>query len=282
MPQFKQVDVFTDVKYKGNPVAVIFDADGLTTDQMQDIARWTNLSETTFVVKPQSSDADYGLRIFTPGEELPFAGHPTLGSAFALLEDGLIAPKNGKVIQDCKAGLVEISIDESSSLLEFKLPYAKSRPISEETKNQVQESLGKTVVGQPVLIETGPKWAVFEFMSADDVLNLNIDLAKITELSKENDWTGIEVFGKHESGKYELRNIAPIVGVAEDPACGSGSGALGAYLSAHKKEVIDSFEITQGRPIGRDAKIRVRIGKDDGSVFVGGNAVTCFSGTYSI
>ncbi|KAL6450013.1 aes1 Antisense-enhancing sequence 1 [Candida maltosa Xu316] len=252
MPQFKQVDVFTDVKYKGNPVAVIFDADGLTTDQMQDIARWTNLSETTFVVKPQSSDADYGLRIFTPGEELPFAGHPTLGSAFALLED------------------------------EFKLPYAKSRPISEETKNQVQESLGKTVVGQPVLIETGPKWAVFEFMSADDVLNLNIDLAKITELSKENDWTGIEVFGKHESGKYELRNIAPIVGVAEDPACGSGSGALGAYLSAHKKEVIDSFEITQGRPIGRDAKIRVRIGKDDGSVFVGGNAVTCFSGTYSI
>ncbi|KAL6450005.1 aes1 Antisense-enhancing sequence 1 [Candida maltosa Xu316] len=248
---------------------------------MLNIARWTNLAETTFIVKKTSPEADYGLRIFTPDEELPFAGHPTLGSAFALIEDGIITPKNGKVVQECKAGLVDIAIDENTSVLTFKLPYAKFHPIPKQAIQELEKSLGKTIIGEPVLIETGPKWAMFEFMSAEDVLDLNIDLAKIGQLSEKNGWIGIGVFGKHESGKYELRNIVPSPGVTEDPGCGSGSAALGAYLSIHKKEPIESIEITQGSPVNRDARIHVEIGKDDGSIFVGGNAVTCFEGNYS-
>lgn len=288
MGRFKQVDVFTKVRYFGNPVAVIYDADELTTEQMQNIARWTNLSETTFIITPKSTKADYGLRIFTPTEELPFAGHPTLGSAFALLEDGKIISKNGKVYQECKAGLVEISISEDS-LLSFKLPYFKFKSISNQVKQEIDSSLGKKSIGTPILIETGPKWAIFEFESGDDVLNLNIDLDKIKQISEINDWTGIGVFGKHKDTElYELRNIAPLVGVAEDPACGSGSGAVGVYLSsAHIKSGIESFKITQGTPIKRDAKINVQIKEQQGqdesvNIHVGGYAITCFEGTYSI
>ena len=289
MPRFKQVDVFTKVKYFGNPVAVIYDADELTDSQMQDIARWTNLSETTFIIKPKSKIANYGLRIFTPTEELSFAGHPTLGSAFALLEDGKIIPsKNGKIYQECKAGLVEITISEIDKSLSFQLPYYKITSILNDVKNEVELILGKKSIGNPILIDDGPKWAVFEFESGNDVLNLNIDLNKIEKISKINNWTGIGVFGKHkDTGLYELRNIAPITGVPEDPACGSGSGAVGVYLSSiHSNSGISSFEITQGTPINRDAKIKVQIKDDDNnegiSIHVGGHAVTCFEGSYSI
>ncbi|RCK55097.1 Antisense-enhancing sequence 1 [Candida viswanathii] len=286
MPRFKQVDVFTKVRYAGNAVAVIYDADDLTTAQMQSIARWTNLSETTFVLRPTSAHASYGLRIFTPTEELPFAGHPTLGTAHALLEDGVIAPVDGKVYQECKAGLVTITVGQDKSGLSFELPYHHFTPILDAARKEIEESLGKKAVGVPVLIETGPKWAVFEFASGQDVLDLNIDFGRIQDISSANGWTGIGVFGKHEvSGLVELRNIAPATGVAEDPACGSGSGAVGAYLSSkHADAGLESVEITQGSPIGRDAKILVKIDEsgEELKIHVGGHAITCFEGNYSI
>ncbi|KHC63469.1 PhzF family phenazine biosynthesis protein [Candida albicans P75016] len=306
MPRFKQVDVFTNVKYLGNPVAVIYDSDNLTTQEMQKIARWTNLSETTFILTPKSSIADYSIRIFTSGgNELPFAGHPTLGTAFALLEDGKIKPNdNGQIIQECGAGLVKISVEKTPNnnsnnnsnelpfLLSFELPYFKFHEIDDKVIEELQHSWnGTNIIGKPVLIDAGPKWAVFQLGSGKEVLDLNVDLAQIERLSLENGWTGIGVFGKHnENGdSVELRNIAPAVGVAEDPACGSGSGAIGAYLANHVFNEKEKFtiDISQGKPIERDAKIQVKVNRlstknGDLSIHVGGHAITCFEGTYSI
>ncbi|EGW30552.1 uncharacterized protein SPAPADRAFT_63392 [Spathaspora passalidarum NRRL Y-27907] len=283
MPIFKQVDVFTSVKYKGNAVAVLFDADNLSTEEMQAIARWTNLSETTFVVKATQEGADYRVRIFTPGCELPFAGHPTLGTAYALLEEGRIAPHDGKVIQECDAGLVEITVtgEDSSRELSFKLPYFRMTPISTEVVKQVEASLGKNVVGEPILIEDGPKWAVFEFGSGADVLEVNLDMTELSKISVANGWTGLGLFGPKEGNGYEMRNIAPSIGVPEDPACGSGAGAVGAYLGTTKGKQ-GKFSITQGCRISRDAKLSVNLSKDENGLVieVGGQAVTCFKGEY--
>jgi PhzF family phenazine biosynthesis protein len=125
---FKQVDVFTSVRFKGNPVAVVLDGDGLSTDQMQQIAHWTNLSETTFVLAPTLPGADYQVRIFTPGSELPFAGHPTIGTAHALLEAGRVRAVDGKLTQQCKAGLIAVHVDVTGAI-GFTLPAATLTPL---------------------------------------------------------------------------------------------------------------------------------------------------------
>ncbi|RLV96698.1 Antisense-enhancing sequence 1 [Spathaspora sp. JA1] len=278
MPIFKQVDVFTNVKYKGNAVAVLFDADDLTTEEMQAIARWTNLSETTFVVRATKPEADYRVRIFTPGCELPFAGHPTLGTAYALLEEGRIVADGGKLIQECDAGLVEISV--SGDVLSFQLPYFRMIDVGSDVVKQVEMSLGRKVVGVPVLVDDGPKWAIFEFESGDDVLGVNLDMTELSRISEVNGWTGLGLFGPKGENEYEMRNIAPVIGVPEDPACGSGAGAVGAYLGTRGKQ--RRFSISQGCCIGRDARLTVDLSKRDNElvVKVGGQAITCFKGEY--
>ncbi|KAK6455853.1 uncharacterized protein RJT20DRAFT_135841 [Scheffersomyces xylosifermentans] len=290
---FKQVDVFTDVKFKGNPVIVFFDADNLSTEQMQDIARWTNLSETTFVEKTTQSGADYKVRIFCPTYEMPFAGHPTIGTCYALLESGRITPTNGKLVQECNAGLVEITVDNydpkdiSRVYLSFKLPYYKFEELPENLYPEVEESLGlqqNTIASlpKPVIVDDGPVWAVVQLKDGQSVLDLQLDFSKISLLSEKYSWDGIGVFGKHDNGLYEARNFAPFTGTPEDPACGSGAGAVGAYLGAYLQEKVSSFRINQGLKVGRDAKIEVSLtsDEDDLRVHVGGRAVTCLNGSY--
>lgn len=277
MPQFQQVDVFSLKKFKGNPVAVFFDADNLSTEEMQAMALWTNLSETTFVLKPSDPNADYQCRIFTPVEELPFAGHPTIGTCYAVTSSGLVKPKNGKVIQQCKAGLVELTIDESG--VEFKLPYYHFSAIDQATTDEVAKAVDSTAIIAPgVLVDDGPKWACFELKSGEDVMKATPNWALISKVSSENGWTGIELFGKYSDGTYELRNLAPDTGVAEDPVCGLGLGALGATISQYTKRNETHFSIRQGRPIGRDGHIAVRV--EDANVYVKGKATTIINGTY--
>ncbi|ABN64948.2 predicted protein [Scheffersomyces stipitis CBS 6054] len=292
--EFKQVDVFTSVKFKGNPLAVLFDADDLTSEQMSDIATWTNLSETTFILKPTEPTADYKVRIFTPVNELPFAGHPTLGTCFSLLESGRIKPKNGLIIQECKAGLVSIRVenydenDLSNVFLSFTLPYYKFSPITEEAIAQTEVGLGLPAGAiaastPPVLVDDGPKWAIFQLKDAQAVLDVQIDFTKIGVVSEANGWSGLGLFGKHEDGTYEMRNLIPAEGSTEDPACGSGAGAVGAYVGAFLKEEVKSLNIKQGIKVNRDAKLKVTLvtnaeGKLD--VIVGGNVVSVFNGTY--
>ncbi|CAI5760649.1 unnamed protein product [Candida verbasci] len=267
MPKYKQVDVFSDTPYLGNPVAVIYDADSLSTSQMQKIANWTNLSETTFVCKPTTPEADYKLRIFTPGTELPFAGHPTIGTAHALIEDKLIKPKSGIVVQECGAGLIDIEVIDGT--LYFTAPEYKFFNLD---SSSITKSFGKKVINKPVKSDTGPYFAIFQFESPEDLLNINIDLPLIEKFSKENSLTGVGLFAEYNDGNLETRLIAPLVGVNEDPATGSLSGALGHYLK-------QTFDINQGRKVKRDCKIKVKY--EDGKVKVGGNAITCFDGLYN-
>lgn len=289
---FKQVDVFTNKKFKGNPVAVFFDADDLKSDEMQAIAKWTNLSETTFVLKTTNKVADYKLRIFTPKNELPFAGHPTIGSCFALIESGLIQPKSGKLIQECGAGLVEIMVDGDVStpnnlILSFKLPYFRITPIDTSVHLKLESALKIpsgfcSKIASPVLLDVGPKWLTIQLVEGIDVINLEPNYTEIARLSNLQGWTGIEVFGKHDDGTYESRSFAPAIGVNEDPACGSGAGAIGVYLSLISAKDTKSADIKQGCKIARDAKLRISIDKvnDKPSISVGGQAVTCIVGNY--
>lgn len=278
MSQFKQVDVFTSKKYQGNPVAVFFEADKLTTEDMAKIANWTNLSETTFVLRPTTDAADYKLRIFTPGSELPFAGHPTIGSCHALLEAGLITPRNGKIVQECGAGLVELTINNTIS---FKLPYYKHTTY--EDTDIVLSHLGLTQdqVLKSILVDDGPQWLTFQLKTAREVLNLNPNFSLLTDFSAKSGIVGIDVFGIHEDGSYEARNFAPGDGINEDPVCGSGAGAIGSVL-AEEYGITGEVNIKQGCKVKRDGHLKVVIDKIGGKyeINVGGQAVTCINGTY--
>lgn len=275
---FKQVDVFTAVALKGNPVAVILDAEGLSAEQMQVIANWTNLSETTFVTPPTDRAADYAVRIFTPKCELPFAGHPTLGTAHAVIEAGLATPKDGKVVQQCAVGLVEVS--QSGSGLSFRLPrYAyEEAPEAEKLTAELGEG---AIKGVPEIVNVGPRWVVAELISADVVEQLQPDLPILADYDRAQSTTGMTVYAEKPDGGIVVRSFAPADGIAEDPVCGSGNGAVAAYrLKAGQISAGSHYTASQGRQVGRDGLVRVRIEGD--AVHVGGDCVTVVDGTFRI
>lgn len=277
MPQFKQVDVFTTEKYRGNPVAVFFDAGHLSSAEMSRMSAWTNLSEATFVLPPTKPGADYRVRIFTLKDELPFAGHPTIGTCFALLEAGLIKPKNGKIIQECAAGLVELDITETSPpSIRFKLPYEHRRELSKTDIAKVAGALGVDSVIDAAVYDVGPIWLTVLLETAQDVLQLKPDMGHVSKVSEELDVSGFQVIGKYEDRKYETRTFNPREGVDEDPVCGSGSGATAAFLR-DSQGVTGVSKLSQGTVLDRAGKITIDGGPE---VFVGGNAVTVINGEY--
>lgn len=275
---FKQVDVFTADALKGNPVAVILDANGLSAEQMQAIANWTNLSETTFVTPATDPAADYAVRIFTPKSELPFAGHPTLGTGHAVIEAGLATPKNGKVVQQCAVGLVEVSI--AGTGLSFRLPrYAyEDAPDAEK----LAAALGRSAIkGTPHIVNVGPRWVIAELASADMVEQLAPDLPALADYDRAQATTGLTVYAEKADGGIVVRSFAPADGIAEDPVCGSGNGAVAAYrMKAGQVSAGSSYTASQGRQVGRDGHVRVRI--DGDAVHVGGDCVTVVDGTFRI
>lgn len=285
MPTFKQVSVFTSQRFDGNPVAVFFDADDLSTEEMQTISNWTNLSETTFVLKPTDPQADYRVRIFTPGEELPFAGHPTIGTCHAVLESGLAKPSpDGKVYQQCGAGIVELTVEGET--IKFALPYFKISDIDSETTAAIEDSLNLDAgvcsqVAVPKLVEDGPKWLTINVASAAIVNSIQPDLGKIRQLSAKHGWTGYSIFGKYPDGSYEARNFAPVSGVDEDPVCGSGAGADAAFLATYSG-FRGHLNILQGRHKGRSGKISAEVKEIGGEIkiSVGGSAGTHIEGKY--
>src|SRR5947208_9326249 len=176
---FQQVDVFTAVPFKGNPVAVVLDGDAVASEQMQAIAAWTNLSETTFVCAPTDQRADYRLRIFTPRRELPFAGHPTIGSAHAVLRHGLKPQAAGRLVQECGKGLVDIKIDGERLLL--ALPEPQFREPTKPDLTAVTDALGITATGirHAAIIDVGPVWFTVQLASGDPVKGLSPDLGTL-------------------------------------------------------------------------------------------------------
>ncbi|WP_387690124.1 PhzF family phenazine biosynthesis protein [Photorhabdus sp. RM71S] len=287
---FKQVDVFTHRPFKGNPVAVVMDAKGLTPIQMQAIANWTNLSETTFVLPVENPLADYRVRIFTPGSELPFAGHPTIGTAHALLEAGLIQAREGRIVQECGAGLITLNITEMESghkSITFELPEPAITLLSAEQIDRLESILGCPLdrALTPALIDVGARWIVAHTTGAEAVLAAEPDYAELCEHDTQMNITGVCLYGAYREGTeadIEVRSFAPSCGVNEDPVCGSGNGSVAAFMRHHKVAMIDDKIVhsSQGKKLGRQGSIW--LSHSDGKIFVGGGAVTCINGTITI
>lgn len=274
------VDAFSNEPFKGNPVAVVLNAQGLNDNQMQTIARWTNLSETTFVLPPKYPDADYTLRIFTPNSELLFAGHPTLGSAHALLESGLLEPKNGLLIQHCGQGFVPIKVQDN--LLTLQMPEAKIGKISQED-TEILESIVNCKLTAPAPIDIGPNWVIGQVENVETLLRLDPDLNRLAEFERSHGFTGITLFANYpNSTDIEVRTFAPSCGVSEDPVCGSGNGALAAFRKYRGLlESPSSYVAKQGRKVGRDGTVHINV-DPAAAVYVGGECVTCLRGVLNI
>lgn len=273
--KFAQVDVFSEVLYLGNPVAVVIEGDGLTDEQMQKLASWTNLSETTFILKPTTAEADYRLRIFTPGGELPFAGHPTLGSAHAWLENGGQPKSKGLVVQECGAGLVTLTINEKSGSLSFQAPPTlKTGDLDAELLQEICEAFGLDVsaVIAHQWIDNGPGWVCVQLESAEKVLELNPKFSSNSQLM-------LGVIGAYPQGSseaFELRAFAPKVGVYEDPVTGSLSASVAQWLKRSGAQTSD-YRASQGAKLGRAGIIEIKY-DDAGAVWVGGATTTLISG----
>jgi PhzF family phenazine biosynthesis protein len=291
MPQlaFKQVDVFTETPFYGNPVAVVLGADGLDEGQMRRIAAWTNLSETTFVMRP-TVDADYLLRIFTPTGELPFAGHPTVGSAHAVLESGFVVPDSPALRQECAAGVLPLTIEGSgpSRRIFVRAPATKIVRDCGGQSEAIGAALGAPIASEPMplAIDVGPIWLVAWMPNTDTVRALRPDMTAVAKLSGELGVTGITVFSlEPESGAAaHVRTFAPGMGVNEDPVCGSATATIAAYLS--KTGLIEqtgaSYVVSQGTEMGRDGHISVRIEDRGQSISFGGCAVTAIDGAITV
>ena len=275
--RFKQVDVFTRQPFRGNPVAVVLESDGLSDADMQRIAAWTNLSETTFVLPASGAKADYRLRIFTPRAELPFAGHPTIGSAHAVIEAGVVKPKGGRLVQECGAGMIALQVDGDTLWLEA--PEATESAFSDVSG--LERMLGERTRNTPAIVNVGPRWLIAELESATAVDALAPDMAAIAGLSVRLGIGGITVFGATGSGKtaYHVRSFAPAHGIPEDPVCGSGNISVAAYLGfTGRQAALDAGYIArQGMQLGRDGEVSIR--REGGKILLGGGAVTCVDGT---
>lgn len=283
--RFKQVDVFTRVPYLGNPVAVVLDAEGLNAGEMQRIAGWTNLSETTFVLSPQAPGADYRLRIFTPRAELPFAGHPTLGSAHAVLEAGLARPRDGRLRQECGAGLIEIAVEEASEArLWLASPPTTVSAMDGGQFAALEQALGTSVEGDPPpqIVDVGPVWLVARLADAQRVAGLKPDLAAVAALSTLLGLSGVVAFGESDDGvsAIHLRAFAPAHGIAEDPVCGSGNISVAAFAArtGWVARIGSRYRARQGMQLGRDGRIALRIAEGGERIWLGGDAVTCVDG----
>ena len=277
--KFKQVDVFTKVPFRGNPVAVVLDGAGLAVEDMQRIAAWTNLSETTFVLPPTSPAADYLLRIFTPRAELPFAGHPTIGSAHAVLEAGIVKAKNGRLKQECGAGVLDLQVDGDTLWLES--PATTDTLLSEADVEFLKKGLGAKVLGSPRIINIGPRWLVAELADAAAIAALLPEMPVLADLSNRLSIGGVTVYGAASDGQsaVHVRSFAPAHGIPEDPVCGSGNISVAAYLdkTGQASRFGGRYVARQGMQLGRDGQVSIRY--DAGRIFLGGSAVTCIEGT---
>ena len=276
--EFKQVDVFSSVALKGNPVAVVLNADSLSDAQMADFARWTNLSETTFVLKPQNPEADYRLRIFTTLKELPFAGHPTLGSCHAWLEAGG-QPKGAEVVQECSAGLIRIR-RQGGQLAFTAPPLLRTGAVEEALLQRICRGLGiePQAVAQARWVDNGPGWVALMLRDRKQVLDLEPDYSQLLGLSVGvvGPWQP-EVDG--DEAQFEVRAVCAGEGMPEDPVTGSLNAGLAQWLIADG-HAPTRYVASQGTAMGRAGRVSIeQIGAD---IWVGGAAVTCISGQLTL
>ena len=288
--QFKQVDAFTSRPFFGNPVAVVLGADGLETREMQRIATWTNLSETTFVLKPTVAQPAYRLRIFTPGHELPFAGHPTIGSCHAVLEAGIVTTGDGRLVQECAAGNLSLRIEGEGPQRRIYVEAPEARFVGEFAglTERVSAALGRQIAPfpAPTALQNGPNWLFVRFEDTTEVTALQPDMSMVTKLSREHSLSGITAFAFIDHGEFavHIRCFAPVVGVPEDPVTGSANAALPAYLARHGllERTGREYVATQATEMGRDGRVYVRVLDGSGRAEIGGQAVTVVEGKITV
>jgi len=270
---FSQVDVFTAVPYLGNPLAVVLDGSGLSTEQMQTFTDWTNLSEATFVLPPTQPDADYAVRIFCPGRELPFAGHPTLGTCHAWLQMGGV-PKGRDVVQECGVGLVKIQ--RLGTRLSFAAPpLRRGGPLDEADVQLIAKGLGidRSDILHHAWCDNGPQWRGVMLASAEQVLALKPDAELLQGLD-------IGVVAPRTTGdaQFEVRAFFPgNNGLTEDPVTGSLNAAMGQWLMGAGLAP-DSYVVSQGTCLGRAGWVHMQRDEQN-QVWVGGESVTCIEGS---
>lgn len=274
--RFHQLDVFSAEAFLGNPLAVVHDADDLSWVQMAAFARWTNLSETTFLMRPSSTGADYRVRIFTPGGELPFAGHPTLGSAAAWLAAGGEPREAGMVVQECGIGLVRVRQD-AARLAFAAPPLRRSGLIDEQTVMTIAAGLRvpRADIVMHQWVDNGPGWCAVMLKSAEQVLGLRPDMVMLRDLK-------LGVIGPYPAGSpvaFEVRAFVPGLGVPEDPVTGSLNAGLGVWL-IRTGQAPAKFTVSQGTALKRRGRVYIERSGDD--VWVGGDVRIRISGSMEI
>jgi PhzF family phenazine biosynthesis protein len=277
---FKQVDVFTGTPYRGNPLAVVLDGSGLADEEMRHFARWTNLSETTFLLPPQDDAADYRVRIFTPGGELPFAGHPTLGSCHAWLQAGGKPHSKEFVVQQCKVGLVRIRRDGARQA--FAAPPLQRTSPSPAVLAQVAGALGlrsQQVIAAQVL-DNGPAWFSLLLDAPQTVLGLSPDHAALKSLGVKVGVAAAYPQAKTGEPNLEVRAFAAPIGVTEDPVTGSLNAGLAEWLIA-EGHMPEHYIAAQGQCLARAGRVHVER-DEQGQVWVGGESVTCIAGSVTL
>ncbi|HWY63521.1 MAG TPA: PhzF family phenazine biosynthesis protein [Rhizomicrobium sp.] len=276
--RFIQCDVFTSVPTKGNGLAVVVDGAGLSDQAMQGFAAWTNLAETTFLMPPAAAEADYKVRIFTPSREMPFAGHPTLGSCAAWLHCGG-KPKVEKLVrQECGVGIVDI--DLNGTMPAFAAPKTTVAPLPDDKRQAIIAALGLAPerILATALLSNGPVWQVFELKSAIDVLA--VDSSKI----RYPQFPYVGLIGAHPAGAecdYEVRLLAPSSGMSEDPITGSLNAAIARWkygTGAWQRPVT----VAQGTRIGRSGRVFIRYDRGTDNVWIGGQTCILIEGAVTL
>ena len=273
---FRQVDVFTTEPYRGNPVAVVHDASGIEDATLQRFAQWTNLSETTFLLAPTTPDADYRVRIFTPVSELPFAGHPTLGTCHAWLEAGGTAREPGLIVQECPAGLIRIQRSADGQLAFAEPPLIRGGSVDDATVDHLAEVLRipTAAIVATEWVDNGPGWVAVLLSSAAEVLAIEPGFV-------DGD---VGVIGPYPAGSaaaFEVRAFFPLNGATvEDPVTGSLNASLAGWLIRSGRATAP-YVASQGTALGRAGRIHVSQ-DEDGTIWVGGGTVTCVRGEVEI
>ena len=270
--RFDQLDVFSAVPLKGNPLAVVHAAQGLTEATMAAFARWTNLSETTFLLPPVDPRADYRVRIFTPGGELPFAGHPTLGSCHAWLAAGGQPRQPGRVVQECGVGLVHIR-REAARLAFAAPPLRRTGPVDETLLARIAAGLGVTraEILRHQWVDNGPGWCAVMLPSAEHVRAVRPDFARLGDVKLGL----VGAFPPGHPAAFEVRAFVPSLGVPEDPVTGSLNAGLAQWLIGAGLAP-PAYEAVQGTALGRDG--RVHVVREGDTVWIGGDVAPCITG----
>jgi PhzF family phenazine biosynthesis protein len=278
--RFTQLDVFTATPLRGNPLAVVHDADGLSDAEMQTFAQWTNLSETTFLLPPTDARADYRVRIFTPGGELPFAGHPTLGSCHAWLAAGGQPRDVQQIVQQCGVGLVNVRRD--GARLAFAAPPLKRDPVEDELLVQVVSALGlpATELLGACWLDNGPNWLGLRTVSASRLRALKPDHGRLKTLVKVGLVAAQDAEGAADT-QFEVRAFAAPTGVEEDPVTGSLNAGIAQWLIGEGLAP-PQYVAAQGTAMGRAGRVHVTRDPANGTIWVGGDVTPCISGTLSL